>query len=231
MKTIFETCRPRDEVLRGELREDIFAARLRDVMERRADPVYGDPYVFFDNTFPTAGLKTLLRDALGRLTGDAAGKNAVVRLETAFGGGKTHNLIALYHLARGDAPAGMIADLPGEAARLPSPGEIQIAGVVGSDLDPTGGVYHPETGVKTYTLWGELAYQLGGAAAYAEVAESEKLRAAVGADLFERWVGDRPTLIMIDEIARHLRAAMAVPTASGKSNLADQTVAFLMSLL
>ena len=77
MKTIFETCQPRDEVLRGELKEDIFAARLRDVMDHKADPVYGDPQTFFENTYPTAGLKTLLKDALGRLTGDAVGKNAI----------------------------------------------------------------------------------------------------------------------------------------------------------
>jgi len=109
MKTIYETCVPRPEVLRGELKEDIFAARLRDVMARKADPVYGDPQTFFDNTYPTAGLKTLLRDALGRLTGDASGKNAVIRLETAFGGGKTHNLIALYHVASGHAPAKVVA--------------------------------------------------------------------------------------------------------------------------
>ncbi len=231
MKTIFETCQPRTEVLLGELKEDIFAARLRDVMDHKADPVYGDPQTFFDNTYPTAGLKTLLRDALGRLTGDAGGKNAVIRLETAFGGGKTHNLIALYHVAGGEAPAGAIADLLGSGVRLPHPGEIKVAGVVGSDLDPTVGIHHVADGTKTLTLWGELAYQLGGSAAYAQVAESEKLKAAVGTDLFERLIGDRPALIMIDEIARHLRAAMAVPTATGKSNLADQTVAFLMSLL
>jgi len=231
VKTIFETCEPRAEVLLGELKEDIFAARLRDVMDHKADPVYGDPQTFFDNTYPTAGLKTLLKDALGRLTGDAGGKNAVIRLETAFGGGKTHNLIALYHVAGGEAPAGAIAGLLGSGVRLPHPGEIKVAGVVGSDLDPTVGIHHVADGTKTLTLWGELAYQLGGPAAYAQVAESEKLKAAVGTDLFERLIGDRPALIMIDEIARHLRAAMAVPTATGKSNLADQTVAFLMSLL
>jgi len=241
LETIFETCQPRDEVLRGELKEDIFAARLRDVMDQKADPVYGDPATFFDNTYPTAGLKTLLRDALGRLTGDASGKNAIIRLETAFGGGKTHNLIALYHVAGGKAPAGAVANLLGSDIRLPVPDDIRIAGTVGSDLDPTVGIFHPHvpgtsevpgtSGVKTLTLWGELAYQLGGPAAYAQVAESERLKAAVGTDLFEQLIGDRPALIMIDEIARHLRAAMAVPTATGKGNLADQTVAFLMSLL
>ena len=100
MKTIFDNCEPRPEVLRGELREEIFAARLRDVIERTADPVYQDPATFFDNTYPTEGLKLLLDEALGRLTGVKPANNAIVRLETAFGGGKTHTLVALWHLAK-----------------------------------------------------------------------------------------------------------------------------------
>ncbi len=71
MKTIFELTVPRSEVLHGDLREDMFAARLRDVMERTADEVYKTPQRFFENTFPTEGLKTLLREVLGRLTGQA----------------------------------------------------------------------------------------------------------------------------------------------------------------
>ncbi len=68
-------------------------------MDETADPVYGVAKTFFDNTYPTAGLKTLLTDALGRLVGNATGTNAIIRLETAaFGGGKTHNLIAPYHV-------------------------------------------------------------------------------------------------------------------------------------
>ena len=86
MFSIFDLCSPRDEVLRSELREDTFAARLKDVIDGNADPIYGDPATFFENTYPTAGLRTLLGDALGRLTGKAAGKNAIIRLETAFGG-------------------------------------------------------------------------------------------------------------------------------------------------
>ena len=100
MQSIFDLCMPRDEVLKGDLREDIFAARLKDVMDGTADPVYGDAKTFFDNTYPTEGLKTLLTDSIGRLVGDAAGKNAILRLETAFGGGKTHNLLALGLLAK-----------------------------------------------------------------------------------------------------------------------------------
>jgi hypothetical protein len=231
MRSIFDLCTPRDEVLHGELREDIFAARLKDVIDDKADPIYGDPAVFFDNTYPTTGLRTLLGDALGRLTGKAAGKNAIIRLETAFGGGKTHNLIALYHVVSGHVSAKIVNNLLGEKVALPKPGEITIAGVVGSDLDPSLGLEHPADKLTTYTLWGELAYQLGGRAGYALAKESDLNKAAPGTGLFETLVGDRPALIMLDEIARHLRAALAVPTATKKSTLADQTVAFLMSLL
>lgn len=231
MHSIFDLCKPRDEVLKGELREDIFAARLKDVMDGTADDVYGNAGTFFENTYPTDGLKTLLSDAVRRLVGNAAGTNAIIRLETAFGGGKTHNLIALYHVARGTASAQVIRQFTGQPLRSPAPNEVNVAGVVGSDLDPTIGIFHPEYGVTTYTLWGELAFQLGRKAGYALVQESDVQKVAPGTGLFERLVGDQPTLIMIDEIARHLRAAMAVPTATGQSTLADQTVAFLMSLL
>jgi hypothetical protein len=231
MQTIFDLCTPRNEVLQGELSEDTFAARLKDVMDGSAEPVYGDPQTFFENTYPTAGLKTLLVDSLGRLVGSSGGKNALIRLETAFGGGKTHNLIALYHVASGNTPTKYLNDLLDVSIKPPAPGEIKIAGVVGSDLDPTVGINHPETGTSTLTLWGELAYQLGGTHGYELVRESEENKAAVGTGIFETLIGEQPTLIMLDEIARHLRAALAIPTKTGKSNLAEQTVAFLMSLL
>jgi predicted AAA+ superfamily ATPase len=111
MQTIFDLCTPREEVLKGGLREDLFAARLKDVIDGSAEPVYGAAKTFFDNTYPTAGLQTLLNDVLGRLSGVGSGKNAVVRLETAFGCGKTHNLIALYHAASGSMPQQYIHQL------------------------------------------------------------------------------------------------------------------------
>ena len=231
MQSIYELCTPRDEVLKGELSEDIFAARLKDVLDGRAELVYGDPETFFDNTYPTSGLKTVISDALGRLTGKAAGKNAIIRLETAFGGGKTHNLIALYHIVSGHADPNYVMDLVGHEENVPKPNEIAIAGVVGSDLDPTMGINHHEDNLKTLTLWGEIAYQLAGKQGYELIKESdEKTKAAPGTGLYEALIGDQPTLIMIDEIARHLRTAIAVPTSTKKSNLAEQTVAFLMSL-
>ncbi len=223
MRPVFETCVPRPEVLSGELKEEIFAARLKDVIDGTAEEVYQNPARFFDNTYPTDGLKLLLDEALGRLTGAKPANNAVIRLETAFGGGKTHNLIALYHAARGDATPAMMQGMV-DPALLPQPGQVRVAGVVGHELDPINGLTHDD-GPTTYTLWGELAYQLG---RYDVLAESDRARVAPGTATLDRLIGDGPTLVLLDEIARHLVAAKAVV---GESSLADQTVAFLMSLL
>ena len=209
----------------------MFAARLKDVMDGKADPVYQDANVFFNNTYPTAGLKTLLREVLGRLTGQMPSSNPIIRLETSFGGGKTHNLIALYHAANGEVEPRLLRTYLDDEWPLPRAGKIDVAGVVGSDLDPSTGMAHPEDDLKTYTLWGELAYQIGGRSGYELARESDQNKVAPGTGLFEQVIGERPTLIMIDEIARHLRAAVATPTATGRSNLSAQTVAFLMSLM
>lgn len=232
MLSIFELATPRDEVLLGELSEEMFAARLKDVMENTAEPVYLDPDRFFANTYPTAGLRSLLREVLGRLTGHMPTNNPVIRLETSFGGGKTHNLIALYHAVKGTVASQYLYAYLDSDWPLPRPGAVDVVGVVGSDLDPANGVYHAKDDIRTYTLWGELAYQLGGRQGYVEEAQqSDVNRVAPGTGLFERLIGSRPTLIMVDEIARHLRSAVAMPTSSGESNLAEQTVAFLMSLM
>ena len=248
MKPIFETCRPRPEVLAGDLTEDTFAARLRDVIEGTADPVYQDPATFFRNTFPTDGLRSLAREVLGRLSGREPANSPFIRLETSFGGGKTHNLIALHHLVSGGGQAAIEAAAENAARGVPHADIVPgpdwlpedpwaVAGVVGSDLDPAEGVAHGA--VRTRTLWGELAWQLGfsdngaegGAAAYEHVRRSDEALLAPGTQTLERVIGDRPTLIMLDEIARHLRTAKAVPTANRRSDLAEQTVAFLMTLI
>lgn len=225
MRSIFETCTPRDDVLSGELRDDMFAARLGDVIGGHADPIYQDPVRFFLNTYPTDGFRTLLKATLARLAGQPAG-DPVIRLETTFGGGKTHNLIALYHLARGGTSPDLVSRFV-EPSLLPAPGSVIVAGVVGDQLE-IGGLDHGD--VATHTLWGEIAYQLGGAAGYRKVDESDRAGGpAPGCQFIQQLSGDRPLLIMIDEIARHLRAARAKRV--GDSTLAGQTVAFFMSLL
>ena len=220
MRTIFEGCQPRADVLAGALRDEMFAAKLEDVVLGTADPVYQDPTVFFANTHPAEGLKSLLREALGRATG--GGRAApIVRLETAFGGGKTHSLIALYHLARGARPIGLEEYVP--PALLPER-PIPVAAIVGSALDPAQGVDHGA--VTTYTIWGELAYQLG---AYDVLAEADQSRVAPGTHTLARVLGQGPVVVLMDELARYLEVAQAYQV--GKSTLADQTTAFLMALL
>lgn len=101
MSTLFDVVHPRMDVRTGELTESQFAAGLEDVAAGKAADVYGDAVTFFEGTYPSSGLKTLLNEALGRLSGNKPASASVLRLETSFGGGKTHNLIALYHAARG----------------------------------------------------------------------------------------------------------------------------------
>jgi len=226
LKTIFETCTPRDEVLKGELREQQFAASLTKVLRGEADEVYGDPTKFFANTYPTGGLKSLLSEALGRLSGVKPSNAPIIRLETSFGGGKTHNLIALLHLCRGGIPPKSTARFV-SAELLPREPVQKIGGIVGPDMDVANGIDHG--GLQTYTIWGEIAYQIGGKAGYEVVRQSDEQRTTPGTQVWEKLIGDDPALIMIDEIAIYLRAAKG--TAVGSTSLAKQTVAFLMSLI
>jgi predicted AAA+ superfamily ATPase len=168
---IFDTCLPRDDILSGDLSLDLFAAKLRLVVEGTAPQVYQDANKFFANTFATDGIKTLIREVLGRLMKQSAGAG-VVRLETSFGGGKTHDEIALWHICKqGREILGLerftdISVIPDRP--------IQVAAIDGRDLDPEQGVYHSDSGLTTYTLWGEIAYQIGGIAGYQLLQGSDK---------------------------------------------------------
>jgi hypothetical protein len=221
MKTIFDGCQPRADVLAGELRDQMFAAQLEDVVQGTADPIYQDPTTFFANTHPARGLQSLLEEALGRATGKRRTAAPIIRLETAFGGGKTHSLIALYHLARGARPIGLERYVDPELAPE-SP--IPVAAIVGSALEPSQGIEHGD--VTTYTIWGELAYQLG---AYDAVRQADQDRMAPGTRALAKVLGDGPVIVLMDELARYLEVAQGLRV--GKSTLADQTTAFLMSLL
>lgn len=226
MPNLFDACTPRAEVLEGELTEAQFAARLQDVYDGNAAPAYQDPTRFFATTHPSEGLRSLLNAALGRLTGTDPTAAPVIRLETSYGGGKTHNLIALYHAARGgldpaEAPTFM------DPTRRPVSPFGRIAVFVGTDQ---GAASLPSRhGVSPQTIWGDMALQLGGAEAYSEIASDDQQRLAPGATVLKRIFGDQPTLLLLDELPRYLVVARGVKVGDG--SLADQVVAFLMSLL
>lgn len=219
MQTIFETCIPRPDVLTGTLTEDQFAAKLSNVVAGTAADVYRFPDQFFASTYPTAGMRTLIEDCFGRLTGQSSGA-ASIRLDTSYGGGKTHQLIALYHIAKqGRSIPGI--ETFANLSLLPD-GSVSVAAIVGSDLSPVTGLRHKD-GIRTYTLWGEIAYQLD---AYDIMRENDVQRIAPSTLTLAEMIGQTPTLIIIDEIANYL--VRLIPRGS---NEADQLTAFLFSLL
>ncbi|MFF4792958.1 ATP-binding protein [Streptomyces sp. NPDC001276] len=205
-------CVPREDVLQGGLADNHFAAQL-DKVVRDADhyPVYGDANAFFAQTYPTSGLKTLLAKTFGRVTGakGVAGENGVLRPTTSFGGGKTHGLTAVYHLAKGARPANIAEFL--NPSLLPE-GPVQVAALVGDALDPTAGV--DTNGHRTFTLWGEMAAQIGDDA-YAAMAANDTQRTAPGTGTIRAAFGGEPTVVIIDEIAKYIRAV----TSSGSEDV------------
>lgn len=227
MPSIFSTCIPRDEILGGDLAEEIFAAKLKQVVDGNAPRVYGDAGTFFANTYPTDGLKTLIAEVFGRLTGAASG-SPVIRLETSFGGGKTHDEIALWHIAKNGRYIQGLDRCVDNLQIIPDR-PIQVAAIACQDLDPVNGVLHEETGIEIFTLWGEIAYQIGGVEGYSLIKGSDQQRVSPGTVVLEKLTKGQPTLIILDEIGEYLRTAKAVVV--GNSDLSKQIVSFLFALM
>ena len=158
---------------------------------------------FFRRTFLTGGLRDLITRAVKRLSGDKE-RLPVINLQTNFGGGKTHSMLALWHLASGrpitEYPQ-EIEDLLG-AAKLDRP--IGRVALVGNHLEPSGLKPKPD-GTKINTLWGELAWQLGGREAYEIVAEADRTSTNPGDSLRELLTKYAPAVILIDEWVAYAR--------------------------
>jgi hypothetical protein len=225
---IIESCQPRDGILQGSFNPEIFTASLSEVIAHyrgrggRIDNLYTDAEQFFlDGTAPTDGIKFVLRNALLRLSGDNMAP-AIYRLETAFGGGKTHTLIALAHLAFRGTELAAVALPVIDGTPLPSPGECSVAGVAGDEL----AVHRPQGAeLVPYTLWGEIAFQIGGEALYRAIGDDATATAAPGASYFETVFKGRKGLVMLDELAQY-----AARLEASRPNGAEQLAAFLLSL-
>ena len=210
--TIFTTCIPRRDALSGATRDEQFMADLSQVVNGTALPDYLDPALFFRNTYPTRGLRELMKAVCLRLSGKGGEVSPIIRLGTQYGGGKTHGLIAITHAARGMKGVANVADFV-DPALLPA-GNVRIAALDGENTDPANG-RQLEPGLRAFSLWGELAYQLGGAAAYERVRTSDEKHIAPGAEILRELFGNQPTLIMLDEISVYLRKVeRAFPDAS-----------------
>jgi predicted AAA+ superfamily ATPase len=223
---LVESISPRRDVLDGELTEARFAASLEEVVTGTAPEAYGTPSVFFASTHPAGGLKSLLNEAMGRVTGGRPDAASVIRLETNLGGGKTHNLIALYQAVRGGLTVEQAAELM-DPSLLPKAPLRQVGVFVGTSSGASS--FPPIDGVAAKTIWGYLALQLGGPSGYELVRSDDESLTAPGSDAIKRLLGDEPSLILIDEIARYYAVAKGV--AVGETTLAGQTTAFLMALM
>jgi predicted AAA+ superfamily ATPase len=202
MKTLFEICTPRSDILKGDIRESDFAADLAQVINGTAPPEYVVPNLFFANTHPTQGLKGLLKTVCQRLQG--VGGSAVLRLDTQYGGGKTHSLIALTHAAQGMREVNNIAEFID--SNLVPTGIVRLAAFDGENADPVNGrLLSKDEGLRAYTPWGELAYGLAGVAGYEKVRQSDIERVAPGADTIRELFDNEPVLILLDELSIYLR--------------------------
>ncbi|HSH59555.1 MAG TPA: Swt1 family HEPN domain-containing protein, partial [Acidimicrobiales bacterium] len=210
-----EVVTPHPDVASGRYQHAEFAADLHQVWRDEAADEYGNPVEFFRRTFLTEGLRQLLLNAVRRWSGN--GGDPVVELQTNFGGGKTHSLIALYHLAAGYPPH----ELPGVEAMLAegdlvAPPPAATAVLVGQMISP-GVAYDKGEGVTVRTLWGEMAWQLGGAEAFALVADADRTGTSPGSALVDLLRRYSPCLILIDEwvaYARQLYGTDGLPAGS-----------------
>src|SRR5664279_5890900 len=119
LPTIFDTCHPRADVLAGTIRDDEFMADLSRVVNGTAPVDYLDPAAFFAKSYPTRGMKELLKAVCLRLSGKGGEVSSIIRLGTQYGGGKTHSLIALVHAVNGMQGVANVSDFV-DSAILPS---------------------------------------------------------------------------------------------------------------
>ena len=222
-----DVIRPNTDVIEGSFRKSEFAADLQEVFEGKArTSEYGETDIFFNQTYITPGLRQLLVNTLKRLGGKDG--DPVIQLKTGFGGGKTHSLIALYHLITG---INILKELPadGEYKRLRediedileeaewdhnTPLNANVSVLVGTYLSTTD-ADETRQGDPLNTLWGMMADQLGGQDAYDIIGKAAREGSAPGGNqldrLFER-VG--PSVILIDELVAYARNVQGVTQES-----------------
>ena len=220
---------PHEDVLKGTFQQAEFAADISRVHQGTATAEYQDASLFFQRTFITEGMRLLLDSVVKRLAGK--GGDPVIQLQTAFGGGKTHTLLAVYHLAKGKATASQLQGIPPilDAAGIQELPKANIAVLDGVDLLDLASKPRKRGGVTIKTIWGELAWQLGGDEAFALVKEADENGTAPGkgvlADLLSRQA---PCIILMDELVRYVSQFEEGKTLSGGTY--DTQLSFIQSL-
>lgn len=222
-----EVAVPHHDVLEGTFLQSEFAADLTAVRQGRAEIEYQDATKFFERTYITEGMRILLTQVAERLSG--RGGEPVIQLQTSFGGGKTHTMLAVYHLA---TRKGALSTLSGVASIMDRVGLLDVPTAHVAVIDGT--AHAPSQPWKhgpqvVHTLWGELAWQLGGAEGYAMVAESDRRGTSPGKEVLRELLSAySPCVVLIDELVAYVRQFADGQTYSG-GTYASQ-ISFLQAL-
>ncbi|MBR2586316.1 MAG: ATP-binding protein, partial [Thermoguttaceae bacterium] len=216
---------PHDDVLRGTMDQADFAADLSAAASGSGPEEYRDPRKFFERTYITDGMRRLMVSVVRRLA--AGGGDPVVQLQTGFGGGKTHTLLAVYHRAKGEVPAreldgvSLVLDEAGGA-----PPSARVAVIDGLKLSPA--QPREEGKIKIATLWGELAWQLLGAEGYKMVAPSDQSAVAPGKDVLIPLLKQAaPCVLLFDELTAFIRK---LPEKELPAGTFENNLSFLQAL-
>lgn len=212
---------PHDDVLSGTSTQSEFAADLNSVASGKAGAEYQDAETFYSRTYITEGMSLLLRNVIMRLNGK--GGEPVIQLKTSFGGGKTHSLIAVYHLAKRTCPLNKLQGIPVllDTLGFNDVPQAQVAVIDGNSLSP--GQAWPRGTYQIQTLWGELAWQLGGEEGYKMLEESDRNRTSPGKDLLSSLFSKYgPCVILLDELLAFVRQLIgddSLPAGTFNSNI------------
>jgi hypothetical protein len=220
MKNWYDIIPPHADIRKGHFDEAVFAADLGDVAAKAAPDDYRDPYLFYKKTYLTAGLENLLKRVHTKLT-EGQGPS-VVQIQTPFGGGKTHALVAIYHyLEHGP-----------QVENLLPPGidllSAKVSAIVGNHWEPIQG--RTSDGLTRRTFWGDVAYQIGGRPGYETFRENDEARISPGkTKLREFLAAHQPCVLLFDEILEYVNRALDVREELSVS-LGTQTFSFFQEL-
>jgi predicted AAA+ superfamily ATPase len=218
---------PHPDVLNGTFQQSEFAADLTAVRTGRATPEYGDARAFYERTFITEGMGKLLIQVSQRLNGK--GGEPVIQLQTSFGGGKTHTMLAVYHLATRQCALGDLSGIPAllDHARVMDVPQARVAVLDGTAHSPGQPWKHDKQTVST--LWGELAWQLGSADGFALVQEADANGTSPGKDVLCTLLAQfAPCVVLLDEPVVYIRQFVGSQPLSGGTY--DSNLSFIQSL-
>lgn len=227
LKPWYDVVKPREDLREGKSQDaSEFAVHLDRVRDGTARADYGKPEQFFAKTFLATNLLDLAAQTMRRLSGETSHTSPVFNLATNFGGGKTHALTLLYHLAKhGAGSHGWVGvSQIREKAAIQEIPQARVAVFVGTEFDSLAGRGGDGNGPRRLTPWGEIAYQLGGEAAFNLVLEHDEKKIAPGGDVIRKLIpGDEPCLILVDELLNYASRFRS-------SGLNNQLYDFLLNL-